>query len=75
MGVLEDGSEVDGSADTNTAGILSLTELAVETANGEGEASASRTGGGLARLGGALLGGGLLSSGGSLLTTSRHVCC
>ena len=67
--VLEDGSEVDGSTDTDAAGILALAELAVETANGEGEASASR-----ARALTSLLGGSsLLGSGGSLLTTSRHV--
>lgn len=40
--VLENTREVDGSSDTDTPRILTLSELAVETTNGEGETSARR---------------------------------
>jgi hypothetical protein len=42
--VLEDGGQVDGSAGTDTLGIVALAEETVNTANGERETSLGRTG-------------------------------
>jgi hypothetical protein len=41
--VLEDGSEVDGSAGTDTLSVVALAEETVDTANGERETSLGRT--------------------------------
>lgn len=41
--VLENGSEVDGSAGTDTLGVVALAEETVDTTNGEGETSLGRT--------------------------------
>jgi hypothetical protein len=53
--VLQDGSEVDGGSDTNTASILALLELTVETSDGEGQTGL--VGAGLVRSLGSLGGG------------------
>jgi hypothetical protein len=42
--VLEDGGEVDGSTNTNTASILTLTKLTVKTSDRERQASTERSG-------------------------------
>lgn len=41
--VLKDGSEVDGSAGTDTLGVVALAEKTVDTTNGESEASLGGT--------------------------------
>ena len=41
--VLEDGGEVDGSAGTDTLGVVALAEETVDTTNGEREACLGRT--------------------------------
>jgi hypothetical protein len=41
--VLEDGSEVDGSAGTDTLSVVALAEETVDTTNGERETSLGRT--------------------------------
>lgn len=41
--VLENGSEVDGSAGTDTLGVVALAEETVDTTNREGETSLGRT--------------------------------
>ena len=45
--VLEDGSEVDGSTGTHAGGVLSLTEVTTDTADGELKSSLGRRGGAL----------------------------
>jgi len=45
--VLEDGSEVDGSAGTHAGGVLSLTEVTADTTDGELKSSLGRRGGAL----------------------------
>lgn len=45
--VLEDSGEVDGSASTDTLGVVAFAEETVDTANGEGQASLGGTAGGL----------------------------
>ena len=42
--VLKDGSEVDGSAGTDTLGVVALAEETVDTTNGERETSLGRAG-------------------------------
>jgi hypothetical protein len=58
--VLEDGSEVDGSAGTNTLGVVALAEETVNTTDGESETSLGRAG--LRVLGTASLAAGLAAS-------------
>ena len=41
--VLENSGEVDGSAGTDTLGVVALAEETVDTTNGEGETSLGRT--------------------------------
>ena len=45
--VLEDGCEVDGSAGTHASGVLSLTKVTADTADGELKSSLGRRGGAL----------------------------
>ena len=45
--VLEDGSEVDGSAGTHAGGVLSLAEITADTTDGELKSGLGRRGGAL----------------------------
>ena len=58
-------SKVDGGATTDTSGVLSLAQVASDTANGELKSSAAAAGLGLARL----------SFASASFTFSTHTCC